>query len=63
VRLLIEDFCVRCGICIDTAPDLFMRDEGKDMVRVRMELIPDSLAVLAVEATKACAVSAIRIIE
>ena len=63
MKLMIEDFCIRCGICIDTAPDLFERDDVKDIMRVKFDDIPDSLKGLAREATDSCAVSAIRIIE
>jgi ferredoxin len=63
VKLTIEDFCVRCGICIDTAPDLFERDEANDAIRVKIDDIPESLSPSAREAADSCAVSAIRLVE
>jgi ferredoxin len=62
MRLMIEDYCVRCGICVDTSPDLFEMDEAHEVMRVKFEEIPDSLEKAAVEAAESCAVSAIRIV-
>ena len=63
MKLKIEDYCVRCGICIDTSPDLFQMDEVNDVMRVTFDEIPDALQKAAREAAEACAVSAIQVIE
>jgi len=63
MKLMIEDYCVRCGICMDTSPGLFEMDEALEVMRVKFEEIPDPLKKAALEAAESCAVSAIKIIE
>jgi ferredoxin len=63
MKLVIEYFCVRCGICIDTAPDLFERDDANDVMVVKFDDIPDSFKGAAMQAAESCAVSAILVIE
>jgi ferredoxin len=62
MRLMIEDYCVRCGICIDTSPDLFEMDEANEVIRIKFDPIPESLEAAAKEAAEACAVSAMQIV-
>jgi ferredoxin len=63
MKLLIDNNCIRCGICIDTCADLFEKDEAQDVIRVKVDEIPDSLKKAAEEAVQACAVGAIRVID
>jgi ferredoxin len=63
MKLIIEDHCIRCGICNDICGDLFEKDEANDVMRVKFDEIPDSLKRCAQEAFEGCAVAAIRIVE
>ena len=43
MKIIIEDHCIRCGICIDTAPDLFERATEDDVIKVKVEHIDGPL--------------------
>ena len=59
MKLAIEDFCIRCGICIDICPELYEMDFEEDMIRITMDEIPEALMEKAKESIRDCAVSAI----
>jgi ferredoxin len=61
LRLKIEDFCIRCGICISLYPELFEMDFNKDVVRIITDEIPETLTEKAKQSMKDCAVTAIRL--
>jgi ferredoxin len=61
MRLKIEDFCIRCGICITLYPELYKMDFNEDVVRIKTEEIPVSLTEKAKKSVKDCAVTAIRL--
>lgn len=61
MKLKIEDFCIRCGICITFYPELYEMDFGEDLVRIKIDEIPASLTEKAKQSIKDCAVTAIRI--
>jgi ferredoxin len=61
MNLQIEDFCIRCGICITLYPELFEMDFAQDLVRIKMVDIPQSLAAQAKQSIQDCAVAAIRL--
>ena len=61
MKLKIEDFCIRCGICITFYPELYEMDFAEDLVRVKIYEIPASLTEKAKQSIKDCAVTAIRI--
>jgi ferredoxin len=63
LKLEIQDFCIRCGICITLYPELFEMDFEKDKVRVKPEIIPESLVKAARQSVKDCAVAAIKLIK
>ena len=63
MKLIIEDYCIRCGICIDISADLFEKDNVNDIIRVKFEEIPETLKKDAKEAVKGCAVAAMKIAE
>ena len=59
MKLSIKDFCVRCGICIDICPELYEMDYEGDVIRIRVDEVPDELMDRAKESIRDCAVSAI----
>ena len=59
MRLAIEDFCVRCGICIDICPELYEMDYDKDAIRIRVDEVPEEMMDRAKESIRDCAVGAI----
>ena len=60
MKLKIEDFCIRCGICITFYPELYEMDFTEDLVRIKINEIPKSLMKKAKQSIKDCAVTAIR---
>jgi ferredoxin len=63
LKLKIEDFCIRCGICITLYPELYEMDFTEDVVRIKIDEIPASLAEKAKQSIKDCAVTAIHLIK
>jgi ferredoxin len=61
MKLIIEDFCIRCGICADICPDLFELDKKNDVMTVKIDEIPEHLLKGAHEAVEGCAVQAMRV--
>lgn len=61
MKLKIEDFCIRCGICITFYPELYEMDFVEDLVRIKIDEIPTSLTEKVRQSIKDCAVTAIRI--
>ncbi len=61
MNLKIEDFCIRCGICITLYPELFEMDLDEDVVHIKIKEIPASLMGKAKDSVKNCAVNAIRL--
>ncbi len=61
MKLKIEDFCIRCGICITFYPELYEMDFAEDLVRIKIDEIPASLTEKAKQSIKDCGVTAIRI--
>jgi len=59
MKLAIEDFCIRCGICIDICPDLYEMDSEEDLIRIIVDEIPETLMEKAKETIRDCAVGAI----
>ena len=60
MKLKIEDFCIRCGICLSLYPALFELDEEGDIVKILVDEVPENLMDDAKNAIKDCAVTAIR---
>ena len=60
MKLTIEDFCIRCGICITLYPDLYEMDFNEDVIRIKVNEITGALTAKALESIKDCAVAAIR---
>jgi ferredoxin len=61
LKLNIEDFCIRCGICITLYPELYEMDFNEDAVRIKIGEIPDSLIEKIQKSIKDCAVTAIHL--
>lgn len=59
MKLAIEDFCIRCGICIDVCPELYEMDFEEDEVNIKVDEVPEVLMEKAKESIKECAVGAI----
>ena len=59
MKLKIEDFCIRCGICITFYPELYEMDFTEDRVRIKIDDIPENLMGKAKQSIKDCAVTAI----
>lgn len=63
MKIRIDEYCVRCGMCIDLAPELFARDIEKDCIEVLVSPVPEKLWQQAVLAARNCAVTAIKLRE
>jgi ferredoxin len=63
LKLEIQDFCIRCGICITLYPELFEMDFAEDKVRVKPDVLPASLVKSARQSVKDCAVTAIKLLK
>jgi ferredoxin len=61
LKLKIEDYCIRCGICITMYPELYEMDFKEDVVRVKAEEITMSLTEKATQSIRDCAVMAIHV--
>jgi ferredoxin len=59
MRLAVEDFCIRCGICIDVCPELYEMDFEEDEINIKVEEVPEVLMEKAKTSIKDCAVGAI----
>jgi ferredoxin len=63
LKLKIEDYCIRCGICITFYPELYEMDFNLDMVKIKVDEIPATLTDKAKQSIKDCAVTAIRLMK
>ncbi len=61
MKLKIEDFCIRCGICITLYPELYEMDFDKDEIRIKVDEIHAGLTKKAKQSIKDCAVTAIHL--
>lgn len=61
MRINIEDFCIRCGICVTLYPELYEMDFDEDVIRIKVDEVPTALAEKAKESIKDCAVTAIHL--
>ncbi len=61
MKLTIEDFCIRCMICQTLYPELFELDFENDIMRVKVDDVPESMLQAAKDAVRDCAVTAISI--
>jgi ferredoxin len=61
LKLKIEDYCIRCGICITLYPELYEMNYTEDLVRIKLGEIPEDLSEKVKQSIKDCAVTAIRL--
>ena len=61
MKLKIEDFCIRCGICITLYPELYEMDFSEDLVQIKIDEIHATLTEKAKQSIKDCAVTAIHL--
>ena len=60
MKLKIDDYCIRCGICEDLYPDLFKRNYEKHCMDFLADEVTDDIKERAVKAACDCAVTAIK---
>jgi ferredoxin len=61
MKLEIQDFCIRCGLCVDLYPDLFSLNYKDDVLVVKYAEIPADKEQQAKDAARDCAIAAIHI--
>ena len=61
MKLIIEDFCIRCRLCQSLYPALFELDFDNDVMIVKVDEVPENLMDEAKNAITDCAVTAIRL--
>lgn len=59
MKLAIEDFCIRCGICITLCPDLYKMDYEEDVINIKVDEVPEALMERGKETIRDCAVGAV----
>lgn len=59
MKLDIQDFCIRCGLCVDLYPELFVLNYKDDVLEVKYDEIPEALQQKANDAIRDCAITAI----
>lgn len=59
MKLAIEDFCIRCGICIDVSPELYEMDFEEDEINIKVDEVPEVLMEKVKKSIEDCAVGAI----
>ena len=62
MKLEINDYCIRCGICVDLYPDIFQRNYETHNIDVLFDEIPEDKQERAVMAAADCAVASIKVI-
>jgi ferredoxin len=59
MKLMIKDFCIRCQICHTLYPELYELDFEGDVMRVKVDEVPEELTEAAKSSIRDCAVAAI----
>lgn len=59
MKLFIQDYCIRCGLCEDLYPELFRLNTDLDQVDILRNPVPPELEETARNAIRDCAVTAI----
>jgi ferredoxin len=61
MKLQIQDYCIRCGLCVDLYPELFQLNYNDDVLVVKYDEIPADKQETAKKAAADCAIAAIHI--
>jgi len=61
MKLKIQDYCIRCGLCVDLYPELFELNYADDVLEVKYDEIPEHLQDQAKAAMADCAIAAIHL--
>lgn len=59
MKLIIKDYCIRCGMCEDLYPQLFHLNHQRDAIDILHTPVPPELEDMARKAMADCAVTAI----
>ncbi len=62
MKIELNEYCIRCGLCEDLYPDLFKRNYEKHCMDILYDEIPEDLQERAQKAAEDCAIAAIRIV-
>ena len=63
MKIRIDDYCIRCGLCIDLYPELYKRNLEEDCISVIGENVPSEYRQKAIDSARDCAVGAIKLRE
>lgn len=63
MKLKIQDYCIRCGICEDLHGDLFYFNHATDEIEVKYDEIPEEFESEAKKAISDCAIAAIHLVK
>lgn len=59
MKIHIQDYCIRCGLCVDLYPELFRLNYQEDVLEVQYDEIPPALEEMARNGARDCAIAAI----
>ena len=59
MKVMIKNYCIRCMMCQTMCPELFEMDFENDVMRVKMDEVPDNLVETVRNVIKDCAVTAV----
>ena len=63
MKVTIQDYCMMCGVCMETCPELFGTDGESSTMQVLMGHVPPKLEKSVQKAVENCGVGAISIVE
>lgn len=63
MKIVLADYCIRCGLCEDLYPDIFKRNYETHSMDVLYDEIPAELEERVTQAVADCAVAAIKIVK
>ena len=63
MKIVLADYCIRCGLCEDLYPDIFRRNYETHSMDVLFDEIPAELEERVQQAVADCAVAAIKIVK